>query len=90
MIVLNNDLWAKVMNNLSFDKQDVLMDRIDNEVHWLNEEDKDKLRGALETDINYWENCLKEHPNEKESILRHIRNYIKCDNKLMEILSEED
>ena len=46
------------------------------------------LGSALETDINYWEDCIRRHPNEKECIVNHMRNYIKHDTRLMHIFAK--
>ena len=52
-----------------------------------NIEDRDALCSALEIDVNYWESCLKAHPNDKPEILRHIRNYIARDKELMKVFA---
>lgn len=82
MVLLTDELYELMLENIE-DKgvrEQVFEERIP-----IKEEDRDSICGALETDINYWENCLRRHPNEKEDIVRHVRNFISRDEKLMDI-----
>lgn len=82
MVLLTDELYELMLENIE-DKgvrEQVFEERIA-----ITDDDKRALCGALETDINYWEDCLRRHPNEKECILNHIRNYIKQDEMLMGI-----
>ena len=82
MVLLTEELYELIMENIE-DKgvrEQVFEERIP-----ISEDDKAAICSALETDINYWENCLRHHPNDKVCILNHIRNYIKRDEQLMDI-----
>lgn len=82
MVLLSEELYELMMENIE-DKgvrEQVFEERIP-----ISSDDKAALCSALETDINYWENCLRHHPNEKECIVRHVRGYISKDEKLMDI-----
>lgn len=82
MVLLTEELYELMMEHIE-DKG--VREQVFEEQILINTEDKSALCSALETDINYWENCLRHHPNEKENIVRHIRGYIKKDEKLMDI-----
>lgn len=80
MVLLSEELYELMMENIE-DKG--VREQVFEEQVNISENDKAALCSALETDINYWENCIRKHPNEKEVILNHIRNYIKHDERLM-------
>lgn len=82
MILLSDELYELVMENIE-DKG--VREQVFEEQIPISSDDKAALCSALETDINYWEGCIRKHPNEKEEILNHIRKYIKHDGKLMDI-----
>ena len=82
MILLSDELYELVMENIE-DKG--VREQVFEEQIPISSDDKAALCSALETDINYWESCIRKHPNEKEEILNHIRKYIKHDEKLMDI-----
>lgn len=82
MVLLSDELYELMMENI--EDKDVREQVFEKQVP-ITRDDKDALCGALETDINYWENCIRKHPNEKEEILNHIRKYIKTDERLMNI-----
>ena len=80
MVLLSEELYELMMENIE-DKG--VREQVFEEQVNISEDDKAALCSALETDINYWENCIRKHPNEKEVILNHMRNYIKHDERLM-------
>lgn len=82
MVLLTEELYELMMEHIE-DKD--VREQVFEERMLIHREDKDAICSALETDINYWENCLRQHPNEKENIVRHIRSYISRDKKLMDI-----
>lgn len=82
MVLLSEELYELMMENIE-DKG--VREQVFEEQVNISEDDKAALCSALETDINYWENSIRMHPNEKEVILNHIRNYIKHDEKLMDV-----
>lgn len=82
MVVLNEKLYELMLENIE-DK--TVRERVFAEKVTISEDDQTALCSALETDINYWENCIRHRSNEKECILNHIRNYIRIDRKLMDI-----
>lgn len=82
MVLLSEELYELMMENIE-DKG--VREQVFEEQVNISEDDKAALCSALETDINYWENCIRKHPNEKEVILNHMRNYIKHDEKLMDV-----
>lgn len=82
MVLLTDELYELMLENIE-DKG--VREQVFEEQITINTDDRSALCSALETDINYWENCLRHHPNEKENIVRHIRGYIKRDEKLMDI-----
>lgn len=81
MVLLSEELYELMMENIE-DKG--VREQVFEEQIPISEDDKAALCSALETDINYWENCIRKHPNEKEEILNHMRNYIKHDERLMD------
>lgn len=82
MKLISDELYELMMDNIE-DK--VVREKVFAEKVNITTEDRSALCSALETDISYWENCMRRHPNEKDSILNHIRNYIRRDKQLMEI-----
>ena len=82
MKLISDELYELMMDNI--ENRDV-REKVFAEAKDISYSDRDALCSALETDVNYWENCLKAHPNDKPEILHHIRQYIACDNKLMEV-----
>lgn len=82
MVLLSEELYELMVENIEVKgvREQVFEEQIP-----ISEDDKAALCSALETDINYWENCIRKHPNEKEVILNHMRNYIKYDEKLMDV-----
>ena len=82
MVLLSEELYELMMENIE-DKG--VREQVFEEQVNISEDDKAALCSALETDINYWENSIRMHPNEKEVILNHMRNYIKHDEKLMDV-----
>ena len=81
MVLLSEELYELMMEHIE-DKG--VREQVFEEQVPISEDDKATLRSVLETDINYWENCIRESPNEKEVILNHMRNYIKRDESLMD------
>ena len=81
MVLLSEELYELMMEHIE-DKG--VREQVFEEQVPISEDDKAALRSALEADINYWENCIREQPNEKEVILNHMRNYIKHDERLMD------
>lgn len=81
MVLLSEELYELMMEHIE-DKG--VREQVFEEQVPISEDDKATLRSVLETDINYWENCIRENPNEKEVILNHMRNYIKRDERLMD------
>lgn len=81
MVLLSEELYELMMENIE-DKG--VREQVFEEQISISEDDKAALCSALETDINYWENCIRKHPNEKEDILNHMRKYIKHDERLMD------
>lgn len=81
MVLLSEELYELMMEHIE-DKG--VREQVFEEQVPISEDDKAALRSALEADINYWENCIREQPNEKEVILNHMRNYIKSDERLMD------
>lgn len=81
MILLSDELYELMMENIE-DKG--VREQVFEEQIPISSADKSALRSALETDINFWESCIRKHPNEKEVILNHMRNYIKHDERLMD------
>lgn len=81
MVLLSEELYELMMEHIE-DKG--VREQVFEEQVPISEDDKAALCSALETDINYWENCIRKHPNEKEIILTHMRNYIKHDERLMD------
>ena len=81
MVLLSEELYELMMEHIE-DKG--VREQVFEEQVPISEEDKAALRSALETDINFWENGIRKHPNEKEVILNHMRNYIKHDERLMD------
>lgn len=82
MKLISDELYELMMDNIE-DK--AVREKVFAEQVNITTEDRSALCSALETDINYWENCMRTHPNEKDSILNHIRRYIHRDNALMAI-----
>ena len=82
MVLLSDELYELMMENIE-DKG--VREQVFEKQVPITRGDKDALCSALEMDINYWENCIRKHPNEKEEILNHIRKYIKTDERLMNI-----
>lgn len=82
MVLLTDELYELMLENIE-DKG--VREQVFEEQIPIRAEDRDAICSALETDINYWENCLRHHPNDKVCILNHIRNYIKTDKRLMDI-----
>ena len=80
MVLLSEKLYELMIEHIE-DKG--VREQVFEEQVPISEDDKAALCSALETDINYWENCIRKHPNEKEGILNHMRNYIKHDERLM-------
>jgi hypothetical protein len=83
MVLISDELYELIMDNIS-DKD--VREKVFEEKKDLYTEDRDALCSALETDANYWENVLKQHPNDNPNIRRHIRNYIKRDEALIRML----
>lgn len=82
MVVLNEKLYELMLKNIE-DK--TVREQVFAEKVTISADDQDALCSALETDINYWENCIQHRSKEKECILNHIRNYIRIDKELMDI-----
>ena len=82
MVLLSEELYELMMEHIE-DKG--VREQVFEEQVPITCGDKTALCSALETDINYWENCIRKHPNEKEEILNHMRKYIKTDERLMDI-----
>lgn len=82
MKLISDELYELMMDNI--ENKDV-REKVFAEARNISYSDRDALRSALETDINYWENCLRTHPNDKPEILRHIRGYIARDGELMKV-----
>lgn len=82
MVLLSDEVYELMMENI--EDEDVRVQVFKKRVP-ITREDKGALCSALETDINYWEDCIRKNPNEKEEILNHIRKYIKTDERLMNI-----
>ena len=82
MKLISDELYELMMDNIE-DK--AVREKVFAEQVNITTEDRSALCSALETDINYWENCMRTHPNEKDSILNHIRRYIHRDNALMAV-----
>ena len=82
MKLISDELYELMMDNIE-DK--AVREKVFAEQVNITTEDRSALCSALETDINYWENCMRTYPNEKDSILNHIRRYIHRDNALMAI-----
>lgn len=82
MKLISEELYELMMDNI--ESKDV-REKVFAEAKNISHSDRDALCSALETDINYWENCLKAHPNDKPEMLRHVRNYITCDTALMKV-----
>lgn len=80
MVLLSEELYELMMENIE-DKG--VREQVFEEQIPISSDDRAALCSALETDINYWENCIRKHPNEKEVILNHMRNYIKRDDELI-------
>ena len=81
MVLLSEELYELMMEHIE-DKG--VREQVFEEQVPISEDDKAALRSALKTDINFWENGIRKHPNEKEVILNHMRNYIKHDERLMD------
>lgn len=82
MKLISDELYELMMDNI--ESKDV-REKVFAEAKDISYSDRDALCSALETDINYWENCLRAHPNDKPEILRHIRSYIALDRELMKV-----
>lgn len=82
MVLLTEELYELMMENI---ENKGVREHVFEEKISISYEDRNALCCALETDINYWENCIRLHPNEKEEIIRHMRTYISRDEKLMNI-----
>ena len=82
MVLLSDELYELMMENI--EDKDVREQVFEKQVP-VTRDDRDALCSALGMDINYWENCIRNHPNEKEEVLNHIRKYIKIDERLMNI-----
>lgn len=82
MVLLNDEVYELMLENI---EDEVVREQVLAEQVTISTDDKSALCSALETDINYWEDCIRKHPKEKESVLNHIRNYIRRDEKLMRI-----
>lgn len=82
MKLISDELYELMMDSIE-DK--AVREKVFAEQVNITTEDRSALCSALETDINYWENCMRTHPNEKDSILNHIRNYIRRDNALLAV-----
>lgn len=82
MVLLTDELYELMMENI--ENKDVRAQVFKEEIH-ISREDRSALCSALETDINYWENCIRLHTNEKEEIVHHMRKYISHDEILMNI-----
>lgn len=82
MKLISDELYELMMDNI--ESKDV-REKVFAEAKNISYSDRDALCSALETDLDYWENCLKAHPNDKPEILRHVCNYIVHDNELMEV-----
>lgn len=85
MVLLSDELYELIMENIE-DKG--IREKVFAEQILISNDDKIALGSALETDINYWENCIRRHPNEKECIVNHMRNYIEHDTRLMGIFAK--
>lgn len=84
MKLISDELYELMMD--SIENKDV-REKVFAEAKDINYSDRDALCSALETDVNYWESCLRAHPNDKVEILSHIRGYITRDEKLMQIFA---
>jgi hypothetical protein len=84
MKLISDELYELMMDNI--ESKDV-REQVFAEAKDIDYSDRDALCSALETDVNYWESCLKAHPNDKPEILRHVRNYIACDKELMKVFA---
>lgn len=82
MVLLSDELYELVVENIE-DKG--VREQVFEEQVPITCDDRDALCSALETDISYWEDCIRKHPNEKEEILNHMRKFIKTDEWLMNI-----
>ena len=82
MVLLSDELYELMMENIE-DKG--VREQVFEKQVPITRDDKDALCSALEMDINYWENRIRKHPNEKEEVLNHMRKYIKTDERLMDI-----
>lgn len=82
MVLLSDELYELLMENIE-DKG--VREQVFEKQVPITQDDKGTLCSALEMDINYWENCIRKHPNEKEEVLNHMRKYIKADERLMNI-----
>lgn len=82
MKLISDELYELMMDNI--ENKDV-REKVFAEAKDIDYTDRDTLCSALETDINYWESCLRNHPNDKVEILRHIRGYITRDEELMNV-----
>ena len=82
MVLLSDELYELIMDNIE-DKK--VRERIFAERIKITDSDRDGLCGALETDIDYWTQCIRKRPNEKEEILQHVRHFIERDERFIEI-----
>lgn len=82
MKLISDELYELMMDNI--ENKDV-REKVFAEAKDIDYTDRDALCSALETDINYWKSCLRNHPNDKVEILHHIRGYITRDEELMNV-----
>lgn len=82
MKLISDELYELMMDNI---KNEDVRKKVFAEAKNINYADRDVLCSSLQTDINYWEGCLRNHPNDKPEIRHHIRTYIDCDKKLMKV-----
>lgn len=85
MVLLSDELYELMMKNI---KDKGIREKVFEEQICISNDDKITLGSALETDINYWEDCIRRHSNEKECIVNHMRSYIKSAQRLMHIFTK--
>ena len=79
MVIMNDDLWFKIVDNL-YGTDEVLTQRMDNEVKIISEEDKQYVMDMLTEDYNQRNHSIAR----EESLKVQDRHYVGTQKKAMD------
>jgi hypothetical protein len=78
MVIMSNELWDKIKENLCLDDRDGLATRINNDVYEISEEGKQHVMHLLLDDYNDCERYITYEESQKVQDRPHIKGLKDC------------